>query len=83
VCRISTSVPLLTRRQIITIGGTIRAMACRSKPVFTIPVSASARHMVIVGATGSGKTNLMIQLRAGWFTAALDAHYAGRGTGLC
>ena len=35
--------------------------------------------MVIVGATGSGKTNLMIRLWAGWFTATLDAHYAGRG----
>ena len=35
--------------------------------------------MVIVGATGSGKTNLMIRLWAGWFTAALDAHYAGTG----
>ena len=34
---------------------------------------------MIVGATGSGKTNLMIRLWAGWFTAALDAHYAGEG----
>jgi GTPase SAR1 family protein len=34
---------------------------------------------VIVGATGSGKTNLMIRLWAGWFTAALDAHHAGEG----
>ena len=35
--------------------------------------------MVIVGATGSGKTNLMIRLWAGWFTATLDAARAGRG----
>jgi hypothetical protein len=34
---------------------------------------------VIVGATGSGKTNLMIRLWAGWYTAALDAFYAGTG----
>ena len=53
--------------------------ACRWQPVFTLPAAACARHMVIIGATGSGKTNLMIRLWAGWFTAALDAHYAGTG----
>ena len=35
--------------------------------------------MVIIGASGSGKTNLMMRLWAGWYTAALDAHYAGKG----
>ena len=35
--------------------------------------------MVIVGATGSGKTNLMMRLWAGWFTAALAAAWTGRG----
>ena len=35
--------------------------------------------MVIVGATGSGKTNLMIRLWAGWFTATSDAAWAGKG----
>ena len=35
--------------------------------------------MVVVGATGSGKTNLMIRQWAGWFTAALQAARAGRG----
>ena len=38
-----------------------------------MPYPACARHMVIVGATGSGKTNLMMRLWAGWFTAAADA----------
>jgi hypothetical protein len=73
------SVPLLTRKATIPVGGTIRAIGCRWQPVFTLPAAACARHMVIVGATGSGKTNLMIRLWAGWFTAALDAHYAGKG----
>ena len=35
--------------------------------------------MVIIGATGAGKTNLMMRLWAGWFTAAADAAWAGRG----
>jgi len=73
------SVPLLTRGSRIPVGGTIRAVACRWQPVFTLPAAACARHMVIIGATGSGKTNLMMRLWAGWFTAALDAHVAGTG----
>ncbi|MGH3408436.1 MAG: hypothetical protein ACRDRJ_38975, partial [Streptosporangiaceae bacterium] len=73
------SVPLLGRGGRIPVGGTIRAVACRWQPVFAIPAAACARHMVIIGATGSGKTNLMMQLWAGWFTAALDACLAGKG----
>jgi hypothetical protein len=73
------SVPLVTRAGKIPVGGTIRAIGHRWHPVFTLPYTACARHMVIIGSSGSGKTNLMIRLWAGWFTAALDACYAGRG----
>jgi hypothetical protein len=73
------AVPLLTRGQKIPVGATIRAIGHRWDPVFTLPATALARHMVIVGATGSGKTNLMIRLQAGWFTATLDACSAGTG----
>ncbi|HEU5390923.1 MAG TPA: hypothetical protein VFV73_33990 [Streptosporangiaceae bacterium] len=73
------SVPLLARHGRIPIGGTIRAVACKWKPVFALPFTACARHMVIVGASGSGKTNLMMRLWAGWYTAALDAHWKGGG----
>ena len=51
----------------------------RWDPVFTLPAAACARHMVIIGATGSGKTNLMMRLWAGWFTATLHACDAGTG----
>jgi hypothetical protein len=70
---------LLARGGRIPVGATIRAVGHRWHPVFTLPYTACARHMVIVGATGSGKTNLMIRLWAGWFTAVLDAARAGRG----
>ena len=60
------SVPLLARGSRIPIGGTIRAIACKWKPVFAVPAAACARHMVIIGASGSGKTNLMMRLWAGW-----------------
>jgi hypothetical protein len=66
------SVPLLVRGEKIPVGGTIRAIGHRWHPVFTLPYAACGRHMVIVGSTGSGKTNLMIRLWAGWYTAALD-----------
>jgi len=73
------AVPLLARGGRIPVGGTIRAIERRWDPVFALPAAALTRHMVIVGATGSGKTNLMIRLQAGWFAATLDAARAGRG----
>ena len=53
------AVPLLARGGRIPVGGTIRAIGHRWDPVFTLPAAALARHMVIVGATGLGKTNLI------------------------
>ena len=73
------AVPLLARGGQIPIGGTIRAIGNRWRPVLCLPAAACTRHMVIVGATGSGKTNLMIRLWAGWFTATTAAARAGRG----
>jgi hypothetical protein len=73
------AVPLLARGARIPVGGTIRTIGHRWHPVFTLPATALGRHMVVVGATGSGKTNLMIRLWAGWFTAAMDAARTGRG----
>jgi hypothetical protein len=73
------AVPLLTRRDKIPVGGTIRTVGAPWQPVFTLPAATCARHMVIVGATGSGKTNLMMRLQAGWYTAALAAYHAGKG----
>ena len=73
------AVPLLVHQAKIPVGGTIRAVGHRWHPVFTLPATACARHMVIIGATGSGKTNLMMRLWAGWFTAAQQAARTGRG----
>ena len=73
------AVPLLARGNKIPVGGTIRAIGHPWHPVFTLEPGACARHMVIIGSTGSGKTNLMIRLWAGWFTATLQASRAGNG----
>ena len=73
------AVPLRARGGKIPVGGTIRAIGHRWHPVFTLPATACARHMVVVGATGLGKTNLMIRLWAGWFTATMTVARSGRG----
>jgi len=65
-------VPLLTRRG-IPAGTVIRTVRARWSRVLAVPLPEFARHMVIVGATGSGKTTLMIRLWAGWAAAALRA----------
>jgi len=76
------AVPLMASGGRIPAGGTIRSVGHRWRPVFAVPYPACTRHMVVVGATGSGKTNLMMRLWAGWFAAAAAAARAaaaGRG----
>jgi hypothetical protein len=70
--------PLVTRAGFVPAGAVIRAVGRRWTPVLAIPFGAFARHMVIVGASGTGKTNLMIRLWAGWYAAALTAANRGK-----
>jgi hypothetical protein len=72
------AVPLLTSRGLIVTGATIRAVRHRWRPVHTIAAPALMRHCVIVGSSGSGKTNLMMRLWAGWYAATQTAT-TGRG----
>lgn len=53
--------PLVTSRGTVPAGAVIRAIGRRWRPVLEIEAAAFTRHMVIVGASGSGKTNLMIR----------------------
>ena len=46
------AVPLLASGGLIPVGGTIRAIGHRWRPVLALPAASCARHMVIVGATG-------------------------------
>jgi hypothetical protein len=70
--------PLTTARGQIVMGATIRAVGHRWHPVTAISYRAMGRHQVIIGATGVGKTNLMMRTWAGWYAAALAAYYRGR-----
>jgi hypothetical protein len=68
--------PLAGRDGRIVMGATIRAVGHRWHPVTTVPYTAMGRHQVVIGSSGSGKTNLMMRTWAGWYAAALHAHHA-------
>ena len=73
------SVPLLTRRGLIVIGATIRTVRHPWRPILSVPYRSFARHSVIVGSSGSGKTNLMMRSWAGWYAAARTAYQRREG----
>ena len=68
------AVPLVTGRGLVAVGATIRAVGHRWRPVLAVPARSFGRHSVIIGSSGSGKTNLMMRLWAGWFAATLATH---------
>jgi hypothetical protein len=68
----------LTAGQMVPAGAVIRTIGRRWTPVLQVPAAWFARHMVIIGASGTGKTNLMIRLWAGWYAAALQASRHGK-----
>jgi hypothetical protein len=73
------AVPLLTGRGLVTVGATIRAIGHRWRPVLAVPARSFSRHSVIIGSSGSGKTNLMMRLWAGWYAATHAAHLGRDG----
>ena len=73
------TVPLTDGHGGIVMGATIRAVGHRWHPVLTVPYGAMGRHQVVLGASGSGKTNLMMRSWAGWYAAARSAHLAHGG----
>ena len=73
------SVPLVTRAGLVAIGATIRTVRHPWRPILAVPYRSFARHSVIVGSSGSGKTNLMMRLWAGWYAAAHAASVRREG----
>jgi hypothetical protein len=69
------TVPLADRHGRVVIGAVIRAVGHRWQSTLAIPYTAFGRHQVVIGSSGSGKTNLMIRTWAGWYAAALPAHH--------
>jgi hypothetical protein len=68
------TVPLTDDHGGIVMGATIRAVGHRWHPVLTVPYGAMGRHQVVIGASGSGKTNLMMRTWAGWYACARTVH---------
>ena len=68
------TVPLLGRGGKVVIGPVIRAIRHPWRPILAVPYRSFARHAVIIGSSGSGKTSLMMRLWAGWYAAASAAH---------
>jgi hypothetical protein len=64
--------PLVTRHG-VPVGPVIRVIRRRWSRVLAVELAEFTRHMVIIGATGTGKTTLMIRLWAGWHAAASRA----------
>jgi hypothetical protein len=73
------AVPLLTGRGLVAVGATIRAVGHRWRPVLAVPARSFSRHSVIIGSSGSGKTNLMMRLWAGWYAATLATYLRREG----
>jgi hypothetical protein len=70
---------LLDGRGRIVIGPVIRTVGGKWAPVLAIPHADLGRHQVIIGASGAGKTNLMLRTWAGWHAAARHAWAGGTG----
>jgi hypothetical protein len=68
------TVPLTDGHGGIVMGATIRAVSHRWHPVLTVPHGAMGRHQVVIGTSGSGKTNLMMRTWADWYACARTAH---------
>jgi hypothetical protein len=63
----------------VAVGATIRAIGHRWRPVLAVPARSFSRHSVIIGSSGSGKTNLMMRLWAGWYAATHAAFIRREG----
>ena len=67
------TVPLTDSRGRVVAGAVIRTVGHRWQPMLALPWQVFGRHQVIIGASGTGKTNLMIRTWAGWYDAASQA----------
>ncbi|MGH3168500.1 MAG: hypothetical protein ACRDN0_21795 [Trebonia sp.] len=73
------SVPLLARGDAIAVGAAIRAVRHRAGPLAAIPFARMRSHQVVIGATGTGKTTLLLRLWAGFLAGGLRRYAAGAG----
>jgi hypothetical protein len=75
--RIAGPVPLLTANGDLVTGAVIRAVGHPDRPLARLPASRLRAHQIVLGATGTGKTTLLLRLWAGFMAAGLRRHAAG------
>jgi hypothetical protein len=73
------SAPLLTAGGDFVAGAVIRAVGHPDRPDARLPAERLRSHQIVVGATGTGKTTLLLRLWAGFMASGLRRHAAGRG----
>jgi len=71
------AVPLLSRGGHVVTGATIRSVRHRAGRTSAIPYERLRSHQVVIGATGTGKTTLLLRLWAGFMAAGLRRYAAG------
>jgi hypothetical protein len=70
------AVPLLTSRGDFVAGAVIRAVGHPARQLTVLPASRLRSHQIVIGATGTGKTTLMLRLWAGYLATARRRHAA-------
>jgi hypothetical protein len=73
------SVPLIKGNGSVVAGAVIRSAGHRAGPVASLPYPRMRSHQVVIGATGTGKTTLLLRLWAGFMAAAQQRYAAGQG----
>jgi hypothetical protein len=73
------SVPLTTKNGSLVVGAVIRSVGHPARMIAAIPYQRIRGHQVVIGATGTGKTTLLLRLWAAFAATALRRHAAGAG----
>ncbi len=73
------SVPLTTKNGSLVVGAVIRSVGHPASAIAAIPYERIRGHQVVIGATGTGKTTLLLRLWAAFAATALRRHAAGAG----
>ncbi len=71
------SVPLLTAGGDLIAGAVIRAAGHPDRPLLRLPAARLRAHQIVIGATGTGKTTLLLRLWAAYMATSLARHAAG------
>jgi hypothetical protein len=71
------SVPLLTASGDFVAGAVIRAVGHPQQRLARFPAERLRAHQIVIGATGTGKTTLLLRLWAAFMATSLARHSAG------